>query len=65
MPEGSEISTVGADAEVRDAAAQDAADALDRGAQPPSELESLLLSVALFVGLVLFAVGCTVFRWFG
>lgn len=32
---------------------------------PPSELESLLLSVALFGGLILFSVGCTVLNWFG
>lgn len=33
--------------------------------KPPSELESLLLSVALFAGLILFTIGCTVLDWFG
>ena len=30
---------------------------------PPRELESALLSLALFGGLVLFGVGCMVFGW--
>ncbi|MDN5570200.1 MAG: hypothetical protein L0G22_02895 [Propionibacteriaceae bacterium] len=47
--------------ELRDADAE----VVDAGAQPPHELESLLLSAALVVGLVLFALGCTVLDWFG
>ena len=30
---------------------------------PPRELESALLSVALFGGMILFAVSCTMFGW--
>ncbi|WIY83717.1 hypothetical protein [Propionimicrobium sp. PCR01-08-3] len=30
---------------------------------PPRELESALLSVALFGGLILFGIGCMVFGW--
>lgn len=31
----------------------------------PSEAESAVLTVLLFVGMVVFAVGCTMFGWFG
>ena len=33
--------------------------------EAPSQVENTLLSVALFGGLVLFAVGCGIFGWFG
>ena len=33
--------------------------------QQPSEAESAVLTVLLFAGMVVFAVGCTMFGWFG
>lgn len=31
----------------------------------PSEMESAVLTVLLFVGMIVFTIGCTMFGWFG
>lgn len=41
------------------------ADEFQAEGNPPSELESALLTIAMFGGLVIFGVGCTMFGWFG
>jgi hypothetical protein len=32
--------------------------------RPPSELESALLTIAMFGGLIIFTIGCTMLGWF-
>lgn len=31
----------------------------------PSEMESAVLTVLLFLGMIVFTIGCTMFGWFG
>ncbi|HHU38626.1 hypothetical protein [Propioniciclava sinopodophylli] len=33
--------------------------------QQPSEAESAVLTILLFAAMVVFAIGCTMFGWFG